>query len=142
MATRMVIIGGGPAGNSCATTAARLGAEVVLIERDVIGGAAHLHDCIPSKAMIATGNARSFLRRSMRMGLSDVVSDVDLVKLGERLRAIEGILEAQTRSLLTSQRVALIHGTATLIDDLDQLMHGKYFLQVSPILDAVKDCSP
>jgi dihydrolipoamide dehydrogenase len=42
----MVIIGGGPAGHSCATTAARLGAEVVLIERDTIGGAAHLWDCI------------------------------------------------------------------------------------------------
>ena len=57
MATRMVIIGGGPAGNQAATTAARLGAEVTLIERDVVGGAAHLWDCIPSKAMIATGGA-------------------------------------------------------------------------------------
>ena len=78
MPTRIVIIGGGPAGNSCATTAARLGAEVTLIERDVIGGAAHLNDCIPSKAMIATGNARQFLRRSARMGLDEVGSEVDL----------------------------------------------------------------
>ncbi len=34
-----------------------------MIERDVIGGAAHLWDCIPSKAMIATGGAMSFSRR-------------------------------------------------------------------------------
>ena len=54
---RFVIIGGGPAGNPAATAAARLGAEVTLIERDVVGGAAHLWDCIPSKAMIATGGA-------------------------------------------------------------------------------------
>ena len=53
---RFVIIGGGPAGNTAATVAASLGAEVTLIERDVVGGAAHLWDCIPSKAMIATGN--------------------------------------------------------------------------------------
>lgn len=116
MPKRIVIIGGGPAGNSCATTAARLGAEVVLIERDVIGGAAHLHDCIPSKAMIATGNARQFLRRAMRMGLAEVGSDVDLESLGERLRTIEGRLEAQVRTLLSSQRVDLIHGEATVID--------------------------
>ncbi|MDW3217954.1 MAG: FAD-dependent oxidoreductase [Acidimicrobiales bacterium] len=116
MPKRIVIIGGGPAGNSCATTAARLGANVVLIERDVIGGAAHLHDCIPSKAMIATGNARQFLRRAMRMGLAEVSSDVDLESLGERLRTIEGRLEAQTRTLLASQRVDLIHGDATIID--------------------------
>ena len=49
MAHRFVVIGGGPAGNEAATTAARLGAEVTLIERDVIGGAAHLLDCICSK---------------------------------------------------------------------------------------------
>ena len=74
MATRIVIIGGGPAGHSCASTAARLAADVVVIERDTIGGAAHLWDCIPSKAMIATGNARQFLRRSARMGLAEVGS--------------------------------------------------------------------
>lgn len=117
MATRIVIIGGGPAGNSCATTAARLGAEVVLVERDVIGGAAHLHDCIPSKAMIASGNARSFLRRSVRMGLLEVSSELDLVKLGERVRAIQNRLETQTRTLLASQRVELIHGTAMIVDE-------------------------
>ena len=44
---RFVIVGGGPAGNTAATYAARLGAKVTMIERDVIGGAAHLWDCIP-----------------------------------------------------------------------------------------------
>jgi NAD(P)H dehydrogenase (quinone) len=38
MAVRFVIIGGGPAGNQAATTAARLGAKVTLVERDVVGG--------------------------------------------------------------------------------------------------------
>ena len=56
MAVRFVIIGGGPAGNTAATVAASLGAEVTMIERDIVGGAAHLWDCIPSKAMVATGN--------------------------------------------------------------------------------------
>ena len=59
-----MIIGGGPAGNTAATHAARFGAEVTLIERDVIGGAAHLWDCIPSKTMIATGGAIAFTRRA------------------------------------------------------------------------------
>ena len=59
--TRFVIIGGGPAGNTAATYAARLGAEVTMVERDIVGGAAHLWDCIPSKTMIATGGAMSFL---------------------------------------------------------------------------------
>ena len=114
MSTRMVIIGGGPAGNTCATHAARLGAEVVLIERDTIGGAAHLWDCIPSKAMIASGNARSFVRRTARMGLSDVHSEVDLAKLRERVVAIENRLEGSIRTLLDSQGVELVDGAGSL----------------------------
>lgn len=112
----MVIIGGGPAGNSCATTAARLGAEVVLVERDTIGGAAHLWDCIPSKAMIAAGNARSFVQRSMRMGLADVATEVDLDQLRARLLMLEGRLESHIRELLASQRVQFAHGSGTMLD--------------------------
>ncbi len=65
---RLVILGGGPAGNTCATVAATLGAEVTLVERDVIGGAAHLWDCIPSKAMIATGGELAELGPQPRDG--------------------------------------------------------------------------
>jgi len=115
MRTRLVIIGGGPGGNACATTAARLGAEVVLIERDTFGGAAHLWDCIPSKAMIATGNARTFMGRAMRMGLRDEGSSVDLVKLRERLKEIENRLESSVRTLLTSQGVEMIDGIGSLV---------------------------
>ena len=44
-----------------------------MVERDIIGGAAHLLDCIPSKTMIATGGAMSFVRRSTGMGLEQAV---------------------------------------------------------------------
>ena len=69
MPLHFVIIGGGPAGTTAATHAARLGADVTLIERDIVGGAANLWDCIPSKTMIATGGAMSFTRRAAGMGL-------------------------------------------------------------------------
>ena len=36
MPVRITIIGAGPGGNTTATYAARLGAEVVLIERDIV----------------------------------------------------------------------------------------------------------
>src|SRR5204862_1118224 len=89
MAIRLVIIGGGPAGNQAATHAARLGADVVLVERDVVGGAAHLWDCIPSKAMIATGGAMAFIRRSEGMGLADVEPTIDPEALRTRIKQIE-----------------------------------------------------
>ncbi len=115
MATRFVIIGGGPAGNTAATYAARLGAQVTLVERDVIGGAAHLWDCIPSKTMIATGGAIAFTRRLEGMGLEQQKPEVDVDALTERIHSIANRLQRNTTQLLTSQGVDLIHGSARLL---------------------------
>ncbi len=114
MAVRFVIIGGGPAGNVAASHAARLGAEVTLIEKDLIGGAAHLRDCIPSKAMIATGGALAAVRRSPEMGLTGATAEVDAVALRARIEAIEHKLEDGTRQLLDSQGVRILRGTGHL----------------------------
>lgn len=115
MAHRFVVIGGGPAGNQAATTAARLGAEVTLIERDVVGGAAHLWDCIPSKAMIATGDALTLLRQAEGMGLRGVDAHLDFDALRTRIAGIEHRLEHSVSGLLASQGVRLLHGTGRLV---------------------------
>jgi NAD(P)H dehydrogenase (quinone) len=111
VAVRMVIIGGGPGGNTAATYAARLGAEVALIETDVVGGAAHLWDCIPSKTMIATGAAMSFSQRIEGMGLSHQDAVLDIEAQRRRVTHIEGLLNGQVTTLLESQGVRLIRGT-------------------------------
>lgn len=114
MSLRFVIIGGGPAGHAAASHAARLGAEVSLIERDVVGGAAHLWDCIPSKAMIATGGALAAVRRSPEMGLTGADATVDPVALRARIENIEQQLERGTVELLQSQGVRIIRGSGRL----------------------------
>lgn len=114
MPMRFVVIGGGPGGVAAATHAARLGAEVTLVERDIIGGAAHLWDCIPSKAMIATGGALSFLSRSEGMGLEHVDPTIDTSNLSERLANIMGHLERANNDLLNSQNVKILQGTGRL----------------------------
>ena len=113
MSIRFVIIGGGPAGNTAATVAARLGAEVTVIERDLVGGAAHLWDCIPSKAMIATGGFLSELDRARTMGLA-AEGKLDLEALRERIASIESRLAHSIRDLLQSQGVRILSGTGQL----------------------------
>jgi NAD(P)H dehydrogenase (quinone) len=110
-----VIIGGGPAGSQAATYAARLGVDVTLIERDVIGGAANLWDCIPSKAMIATGGAMSYLGRIGGMGVDDVEGNLDLDRLRGRITSITDRLETSVDQILRSQNVELIRGTGRLV---------------------------
>ena len=114
MSNRLVIIGGGPAGNAAATYAARRGVEVVLIERDVIGGAAHLWDCVPSKSMIATGAAMSFTRSMQEMGLESRSAEVDVEALTARVDGITDRLQGNITNLLEGQGVRLIKGSARM----------------------------
>ena len=114
MPVRFVIVGGGPGGNTAATYAARLGAEVTLIERDVLGGAAHLWDCIPSKTMIATGGAMRFSRRVEGMGLEHQDPHLDLAAQRRRVEGIESHICGQVTTLLESQGVRIIRGSGRI----------------------------
>ena len=117
MSLRFVIVGGGPAGTQAATYAARLGAEVTLIERVVVGGAAYLWDCVPSKAMIATGGALVQIGEAAGMGLGVPGVTVDLDALRSRIGEITTKLEESNRRLLESQGVTLVRGLGSLVDD-------------------------
>jgi pyruvate/2-oxoglutarate dehydrogenase complex dihydrolipoamide dehydrogenase (E3) component len=115
MSNRFVILGGGPAGNTAATYAARLGAEVTVIERDILGGAAHLWDCIPSKTMIATGGAINFTRRIAGMGLEGSDSHLDLIAQRARVQEIEDHLRLSMERLLDSQGVRVVRGSGRML---------------------------
>ena len=115
MSVHFVIVGGGPGGVEAAATASRLGAEVTLVERDVIGGAANLWDCVPSKAMIATGGAMSLGRRAAALGLTFEGVHLDLKALRARVRDISARLAASNERQLVSQGVRIVRGTGRLV---------------------------
>ena len=87
------------------------------MERDIVGGAANLWDCIPSKAMIATAGALSFSRRMEGLGFSPngSPSQVDYEALRERIGEISSRLQASTERLLASLGVRTIRGEARFV---------------------------
>ena len=95
--------------------AARLGAEVTLIEKDILGGAANLWDCIPSKAMIAAGGVMSFVSRATGMGLDPVTPTMDLDGLREYIESTQRQLHESLCQMLESQGVDIIEGTGSLV---------------------------
>ena len=52
MALKVAVIGAGPAGYPAALAAARLGAEVTVFEKDLLGGVCLNSGCIPSKSLL------------------------------------------------------------------------------------------
>ena len=106
----LLIIGGGPAGTQAATTAASKGARVTIVEKDIVGGAAHLWDCIPSKTMAASALRHTSIRNAAKLGFVTDPGKVDPKVLAERIEVITGDINRNWVSLLQSQGVAIIEG--------------------------------
>jgi dihydrolipoamide dehydrogenase len=83
-----------------------------MVERDIVGGAAHLWDCIPSKSMIATGGAMAYGRRLEGMGLDRVDTEVDVDGLKSRIETIKSTMSENTTDILESQGVRIVRGSA------------------------------
>jgi pyruvate/2-oxoglutarate dehydrogenase complex dihydrolipoamide dehydrogenase (E3) component len=118
--TRIVIIGGGPAGYEAALVAAQLGADVTVIERDGIGGASVLTDCVPSKTLIAAAGAMTAVRDSAVLGLrgNDLGTvGLDLAAVNQRIKGLAVAQSADIHARLESEGVRLVNGQGRLSDE-------------------------
>ncbi|HEY1841657.1 MAG TPA: NAD(P)H-quinone dehydrogenase, partial [Mycobacterium sp.] len=120
MVTRIVILGGGPAGYEAALVAAAHGpevAQVTVVDSDGIGGAAVLCDCVPSKTFIASTGLRSELRRAPReFGIDIADAKVSLPEIHQRVKMLAAAQSADITADLLSMGVELIAGRGELLD--------------------------
>jgi dihydrolipoamide dehydrogenase len=113
----VAVIGGGPGGYVAAIRAAQLGLEVTLIERDFLGGVCLNWGCIPSKALIHVADLKGRIERADALGLRTGPVSVDLDKLRAWKTGIVEKLRKGIVSLLASNRVEVVHGTAIFTGD-------------------------
>ena len=121
--TNVVIIGGGPGGYEAALVATQLGADVTVIERDGIGGAAVLTDVVPSKALIAVAEAATDTKGSSILGVHATDVTIDLAEVNSRLKKWAATQSSDIRQRLLTQGVKVLAGRAELIDS--QNVHVK-----------------
>jgi dihydrolipoamide dehydrogenase len=110
--TRIAIIGGGPAGYESALVAAQLGARVTVVDRDGLGGACVLTDCVPSKTLIATSDRVTAFRDAPRVGVGTVGADVavDLSAVNDRIKALAQQQSDDIADRLQHEGVTVVQG--------------------------------
>jgi dihydrolipoamide dehydrogenase len=113
--THLLILGAGPAGTQAATIAAARGGRVTIVEKDIVGGAAHLWDCIPSKTMAASALRHTSVRNAVKLGLVNDPGRVDPKVLSERIDEITSDINENWIELLSSQQVEIINGVGRFI---------------------------
>jgi dihydrolipoamide dehydrogenase len=120
--TRIAILGGGPGGYEAALVAAQLGAEVLVVDRDGLGGACVLADCVPSKTLIATSESMTTFACSEPLGVrlrsgaraEDEVS-VDLAVVNARVKALALAQSLDIARRLGAEGVEVVQGAGRLV---------------------------
>ncbi|EHR59601.1 NAD(P)H-quinone dehydrogenase [Saccharomonospora cyanea] len=114
--TKIVIMGGGPAGYEAALVAAQHDADVTVVERDGLGGACVLYDCVPSKTFIASSGARASLQSFTELGIQVDPPHTDLPTVHGRVRGLALAQSADIRARVQREGVRVVSGTARFRD--------------------------
>jgi dihydrolipoamide dehydrogenase len=111
---RIIVLGGGPAGYGAAFEAARLGADVTLVERDRLGGTCLNWGCIPTKTILRSAHIVADSRQASDYGLIAQPATVDLPALRRRKEAVVDELVGQVEGSAKRLKVRVVRGEGRL----------------------------
>jgi len=111
----IAILGAGPGGYIAALKAAQMGARVVLVEKDHLGGTCLNNGCIPSKAILGSAELMHRIQHAAAMGLEVPAGTVaNWGKIQARKDKILQTLRAGIKGLLGARKATVLLGRATL----------------------------
>jgi len=113
---KIIVIGGGIGGYPAALRAARLGAQVVLIERDKLGGVCLNWGCVPTKTLLQSAEIYSTVKRAPSFGVKVESISIDFAAMMRRKEGVIRQLTSGVEKLLKDKKVEIIRGTATFSD--------------------------
>ncbi|MCI9858458.1 dihydrolipoyl dehydrogenase [Microbacterium proteolyticum] len=110
----VVVLGGGSGGYAAAIRLAELGKDVVLVEKDKLGGTCLHRGCIPTKALLHAGEVADAARGAADIGVDVTLGGIDPV----RVRAYrEGIVAKKFKGLeglISARGIRVVSGEGTL----------------------------
>jgi dihydrolipoamide dehydrogenase len=111
----VVVLGGGSGGYACALRAAELGLDVVLIEKDKLGGTCLHRGCIPTKALLHAGEVADTVREADSFGVEAALSGVDLGKVNAYKSGVVSRLYKGLQGLVAARKISIVEGTGRLV---------------------------
>jgi dihydrolipoamide dehydrogenase len=110
----LVVVGAGPGGYVTAIRASQLGLKTAVVERDALGGVCLNWGCIPTKALLKSGEVYEQLGHLADYGLSIEGRSFDFAKIVERSRKVAKQLSSGVAFLMKKHKIEVVEGTATL----------------------------
>jgi dihydrolipoamide dehydrogenase len=110
----LVVIGSGPGGYVAAIRAAQLGLKTAIVERELLGGICLNWGCIPTKALLKSGEVYEKLSHLKDFGLSAEKPAFDFAKVIERSRGVAKQLNSGVGFLMKKHKIEVIEGFAKL----------------------------
>jgi len=121
----MAIIGGGSGGLTAARVATALGANVLLVDKERLGGDCLNYGCVPSKSLIHVARIVQKARESASLGIMSANLSVNMAKVSEY---VQGVIDrvAENEKIYT-EGVTVKFGQITFKSATELVLNGEIF---------------
>src|ERR1043165_5312228 len=110
----VIVIGSGPGGYVTAIRAAQLGMKTAIVERSELGGICLNWGCIPTKALLKSGEMYEHLSHLKDYGLKVEKASFDFDAVIKRSRNVAAQLNAGVTFLMKKHKIEVVEGFAKL----------------------------
>ena len=113
----VAVLGGGPGGYPAAIRAAQLGANVVLVERDRVGGTCITVGCIPTKAWVQTAHALKDANETFaKIGVNVTGAELDFnATQANKTKIVDGLVNGIT-GVVKANGITIVNGVGRFKD--------------------------
>ncbi len=130
----LVILGGGSGGYACALRAAQLGKNVALIESGKLGGTCLHRGCIPTKALLHSGEVADSAREASTFGVNAQFLSMDMVAVNAYKDGVIAKLHKGLQGLVKSRNITFIEGHGRLVAKDTVEVNGERYTGTNVVL--------
>lgn len=125
ISAKVCVIGGGPAGYVAAIRSAQLGAHVILVEENEIGGSCLNRGCIPTKALLKSTEIATNIKDSKGYGFLSSLESINWQTAVNRKDKVVKNLKSGLEHLLIANKIEIIRGKAEILKERTVLVESE-----------------